>query len=324
MLALFLSAVHTAASASVRPHVAIRTHESSSRVGWTRSGLEAVDGAHPVRFSIFLQQDGLEGLDATFSAVSDPDSPRYGKFLSKTELDAMVYASRNAVAETRQWLAQFDATIDEHSDVLHVTTTARAASNMFQCEFHAYERREGDRVAGARVIAIGTDGGRLTVPKEVHQHIHLVTGLTELWHGRARSATKRDQAEDATDIKVTPAVLREYYGIPANESNLAGDKNLQAIAAFNDYYCAECLASFDTAFGEAVPTVEVQGVDCLDATKPCDQVESDLDMQYITSIGQGTKTLFYSAWRAIACAASVATATCRSLSPWHAPMSTLQ
>ena len=118
---------------------------------------------------------------------------------------------------------------------------------MFLCEFHAYERREGDRVAGARVIAIGTDGGRLTVPEEVHQHIHLVTGLTELWHGRARSAKadgavatkrKKAQAEDATDIKVTPAVLREYYGIPANESNLAGDKNLQAIAAFNDYYCA--------------------------------------------------------------------------------------
>jgi hypothetical protein len=45
--------------------------------------------------------------------------------------------------------------------------------------------------------------------------------------------------------------------------------------------------------GEDTPTIDVQGVDCLDATKPCDQVESDLDVQYITSIGKGTKTLFY-------------------------------
>lgn len=177
---------------------------------------------------------------------------------------------------------------------------------MFECNFHTYELYEHGKKVNSRVIAIGNDHGKITVPDTVHQHIHLLTGLTELWHGRSKSLNNNNninnqedltkgvkKATDETDIKVTPSVLRDYYGIPQNETNLARDKNLQAIAAFNDYYCEECLEKFDTEYGESTPTIEVTGVDCLDATKPCDQVESDLDVQYITSIGRGTNTLFY-------------------------------
>ena len=124
------------------------------------------------------------------------------------------------------------------ADSLRVATTAGEASKMFECDFHAYGHPNG-AAAQTRVIAVGTHQGRLTVPTDVRQHIHLVAGLTELWHGRAGKSKKQKPSNvsvsavqaplDDTDIKITPSVLRDYYNIPSNESNAGGDKNLQAI-----------------------------------------------------------------------------------------------
>ena len=300
---LILLSISTYAAAT-RPHVMIRTHQNTHAAGWNLNQDNLVNEDQPIHFTIFLRQQGLDKLTETFEQVSDPDSPNYGKFLTKTELDAMVYADPKAIAATTAWLAEYKTTTEITSDSIRVVSTAKEVASMLECNFHVYERYERDQKVGEHIVAIGTDHGKITVPKHIHPHIHLIVGLTELWHGRSKNINRNDiqvnknnnkqqHVQDDTDIKVTPSVLRDYYGIPQNESNVAGDKNLQAIAAFNDYYCAECLEKFDTKHNEPTPTIDVTGVDCLDASKPCDQVESDLDVQYITSIGSGTKTLFY-------------------------------
>ena len=108
-----------------------------------------------------------------------------------------------------------------------------------------------------------------------------------------RTQSSNGNGDDDNDLKVTPQLLRSFYDIPEDEANASPD-NYQCVAAFNDYFSNEALSKFyETVANTTTPTVDVMGKTCLDAAKPCDQVESDLDVQYMTVVGAGTHTLFH-------------------------------
>jgi hypothetical protein len=132
--------------------------------------------------------------------------------------------------------------------------------------------------------------------------VDFIMGASELWGAppsqsrRARPGQARQQTDD--DLKVTPKLLRSFYSVPDNETNASPDKNYQAVVAFDDYFSSGALGQFfantDGGLGPT-PEVQVIGVDCLNDAKPCDQVESDLDVQYLTAMsGRGSvRTLFH-------------------------------
>ena len=245
--------------------------------------------------------------------MSDPDSPRYGQYLTSAEVDAMLRSPPRAWAAVDAWLAAFplaDMVVERFADAVAVKTTAQVASQMFQVGFHEYrmKARAGTPAGEAVGPGVALASGDVTLPAHVAAEVDMVTGLTELWRGRFEKAPKARQAEaegpsggasggaglpGGNDVKITPAVLKTYYGIPADETNASPDKNVQAIAAFNDYYSAGALTRFNTKYSLPDPDITAVGVDCLMSGKPCDQVESDLDVQYMTAIGQGVKTVFF-------------------------------
>lgn len=206
----------------------------------------------------------------------------------------MVFATPKSFSVVKSWLMNWDNQLkfEETADTIVVSAPAGTVSSMFRCPIHNYTQSWSGR---STVRAAGS----LSMPNAVQAEVDLVTGLTEMWHGRHRRPRVAAEPKRSTqrfpgdhDVKVTPAVLRKYYGIPNAEKNKS-PKNLQGIAAFNDYYCDEALTQFTTKNKLDTPDVITQGVDCRHASKPCDQVESDLDMQYVTAIGAGTKTLFH-------------------------------
>ena len=134
---LLLTTINAAALAS-RPHVAIRSHQNSNAAGWKHNPTPSLESTL-INFNIYLHQQGLEDLSTTFDQVSDPASKAYGKFLTKSELDSMVYASDSAIETTQAWLEPFDdTTVVVNSDSIHVQTTVASASKMFECNFHTY------------------------------------------------------------------------------------------------------------------------------------------------------------------------------------------
>eukprot|EP00947_MAST-08B_sp_MAST-8B-sp1_P003109 g3109.t1 len=301
ILALFsaaaLAVAHAGATGSDRVTVIDR---SIAPNGWTRVNRASPETA--VSFVLYLKQVGLQDLDQAFHAISQPSSPRYGSFLSAAEVDEMVHAAPEAFAATDAWLAAHlpGATIRKTADTIRVSSTVGAVlgagSFGSEVDFHQYTHR---RSGAMRLILTG----RATLPAAVATHVSLVGGLSEGWEGSAwkranivanqRTQSSNGNGDDDNDLKVTPQLLRSFYDIPEDEANASPD-NYQCVAAFNDYFSNEALSKFyETVANTTTPTVDVMGKTCLDAAKPCDQVESDLDVQYMTAVGAGTHTLFH-------------------------------
>jgi subtilase family serine protease len=280
-------------SASGRSPIAFRTGDHASQ-GW-RVSEEACDG--DVQFTLFLKQQGLDKLNAAFRAVSEPDSPSYRKYLSKEEVDKMVSSSAEASADVTAWLGDHGipkSSIDVNADSIAVKTDCTRASSLFEAPFRRYS---SDTSAHSPLLLHGV----ATIPMHLSDHVDFVMGISELWHGRPRSfSTRRSrkyQSSDDMDLKVTPKLLQKYYGVPEDETNAAPEKNLQSVAAFDDYFSQGALEAFYANMSASAPTLQVVGIDCLKHydKKMCDQVESDLDVQYMTAMaGMGSvQTLFH-------------------------------
>lgn len=130
-------------------------------------------------------------------------------------------------------------------------------------------------------------------------HIDFVSGISELIDD-TRIAPKSSLVS-ASDKLVTPSVLKtypffssalyslktfkisllyinRYYQIP-DGANATNPKSSQAIGAFDDYFSAGALQAFDKNFGITGVNIQSNGPNCLNGSSPCDQFESDLDVQ---------------------------------------------
>lgn len=283
------------------PRVTIASRRGpETHLGWTRS-TEPAPGHNQVRFTVFLKQRNLDVLESRFHAVSNPKSVDYGKFLTLAEVAALVAPEDDVFRVVVEWLVAHgikESDIESRMDSIVVNTNANAASSLLSTSFHTYTQTQ---TGETRTITYGD----ASLPAEISEHVHFIAGLSELWHGRDRGSPSKAASgpsqRDADDLKVTPQLLRKYYNVPDSEANEAST-NFQAVAAFNDFYSAEGLAKFykeiDGGLGDT-PDITIVGPDCLKHydKKACDEVESDLDVQYMTAMaGRGSvKTMFHNA-----------------------------
>jgi len=262
-------------------------------------------GDDPIRFTVYMKQQNLDELRATFHSVSDPQSPSYGQFLTKADVDNLVRTSPEAVAAVSAWLADHDImqpSVDVRADTLVVHTNCGNASRLLAVPFYHYEHLSWEH--GNSDHSQPLFFGAATIPQELDEHIDFIGGISELWNGKLRRPRAMPHvgvgSSAAVDFNVTPKLLRHYYNVPEDETNVSPERNYQAVVAFDDYFSEGALTQFyattDGGLGSP-PHVDVMGIDCLNDPKPCDQVESDLDVQYMTAMaGRGTvKTLFHNA-----------------------------
>lgn len=286
-LALLLPVTSTS-----RVAVGFRTN-NVEHVGWTRSAQRCA-GSEMLSFTLYLKQQGLDELSAIFHKVSEPSSPSYGHFLTKEAVDKIVFATPDALQAVSDWLVGNGVeNFQRRADTIVAKANCSVVSELLDVPFYRYDQIRGYEY---RVLF----HGEATVPQTLRDHIDFIGGLSELWTGKSYRAkhARSKKRSDPADLKVTPRLLREYYGVPEDETNAAPTDNYQAVVAFDDYFSEDALTQFyqntDGGLGDA-PVLDVMGVECLDDAKPCDQVESDLDVQYMTAMaGRGTvKTLFH-------------------------------
>lgn len=239
-----------------------------------------------ITFKVLLKQQNLDKLDSIFWEVSNPKSPQYGQFLTQQDIATLVAPDQSSVRRVVDWLSA--SGVDRNSmiffpDYIEITTEVHTVSNLFSADFGLYRSRKTNN-ARLRI------NGDARVPAHLLNDIDFVVGLSELIDSDARRKPKHtcEGAVSATDNFITPAILKTYYGIPAG---LTGNNQAsQGIAAFTDYFSMGALENFESHFGVTGVNISRQGPDCFNET--CDQYESDLDVQYITSIGLGIPTTF--------------------------------
>jgi tripeptidyl-peptidase-1 len=101
-----------------------------------------------------LKQTNLDKLEKLFWAVSNPDSPSYGKFLTMEQVQALVRPTEETVSAVLEWLAEFDVTEVNHvNDYVIVSVPVEEAKRMLHCEFYHFEHAVADK----RIIRAATD-----------------------------------------------------------------------------------------------------------------------------------------------------------------------
>jgi hypothetical protein len=63
-----------------------------------------IEPSAAVAFTLSLRQRNIEILERTVLDVSDPDSPRYGQYLSTEELEELTRPAEHHYAAVTQWL----------------------------------------------------------------------------------------------------------------------------------------------------------------------------------------------------------------------------
>jgi tripeptidyl-peptidase-1 len=124
------------------------------------------DRAHTTQLakvSIALQPECRELLEQALHHLSDPSSPRYGRYLGREEAKALLRPRREATAAVKRWLAR--AGVPAH-DVLtdgqfiHVRTLAEKAQALLGFEYNS--------TLGSQTIAIST------LPGKIRKHVMTV------------------------------------------------------------------------------------------------------------------------------------------------------
>lgn len=280
-----------------------------------------VDSEESVTSLVALRQQNLEWLEETFWQVSDPDHPDYGKFLSREEISNKVGASQESIDLVTAWLEENGAEVEllATGDALEISMTSAAVENMFNVEMHVYEHSETKE-------EFRRPNGKLSVPDHVMPHIDFFSGgITQVpvsWLHRqprvsnGKVASKRSTLSSSGrrlaldgDHQVIPSTVNKLYNITADyhvtiiSNDTQNWTNKMAVAAFDlgqetlgaTY---EDLVFFDNKVGEPVADqFEIVG-EYLENAEKCSQVGNDeqtLDMQYMTSVGRGVDTAYYTA-----------------------------
>jgi len=235
--------------------------------------------------------------------VSDPDGPQYGEYWTLDQIDEMISPPGTHVNGVLSWLKSFETKgvrvshTSRGKDFIVVDFPAALSMELFGCKLIPFENvRTGQIVLRADRL--------YSVPEEFSHAIAFVGDLIRFPNSNQRR--KRDSSlkklrsyrksmrvasKMGAENFVTPDVIRKYYNVSSSLSRSPSRFNSQAVASFlEQYYDETDLQLFWKRFNVAPSKIRVLGVDDMD--KPGE--EANLDIQYITAIGEGIPTWFVS------------------------------
>ena len=281
-------------------------------------------GDAKVTFRIHLaRQRSWEELEAELAAVSTPGSPRAGQHLSFQEVEKLFAARPESVAHVLAWLETYPVAIVEmRSDMVRVAAPVEVVEDMFETTMGRYVSVADAGKLGKNAPRQVAVMSRASLPSFLDEHVDHVTGLAEVFHyshparsgkakvNPARPARKQTLGGEGRsappvpppppfsyngkDTVVTPALLRDLYGIDYTPTR---EEAKQCIASFGQFYNPQCLDLFvryydnDASYGVIA---ESKGYNCwgIESNETCAaaQLEADLDVDYIVSVAAGIET----------------------------------
>ncbi|KAA0149154.1 hypothetical protein FNF27_05923 [Cafeteria roenbergensis] len=229
-------------------------------------------------FTVATPMSNVDGLQAAFEAVSDPDSPKYGMFMTKSEINEMTATPGWMKNEVLTWLQSHGHSCSARSDSIKCRGSVGAVEKMLSARMHTYQHsKTGDLVHQL--------DGSYTFPASMEGKIDFVSGLSgfPVEHlGRARALTGGEQ------FTVPETIVSAY--------NLQGAKGsssiTQAAVEFQGYpaYAQDDLTTFIQQ--TAVPSFDiVKKVGPFNGNEP--QPESTLDVEYLGAVGGGNTNWYW-------------------------------
>jgi len=232
-----------------------------------------VAGTQQVSFDVYLPLEHRAELDALLTSLTDPNSPKYHKWLTPAQFHKQFGASSAKVAAVQRELEAFGMTAELVSpQKFHVTGTAHAVELMLATELHKGKFKNGRTT----IVAVGG----MSMPSALTSNGVVVTGLEGIIHMH-RHAEKLagvvPQNRQSQRGGYWFNDLKQAYSYPSYEV-LNGQGVTMGILMTNDFNAADMALYFGHE-NMPVPnmtTVNVDGGAPFDANE---SFETHLDLQ---------------------------------------------
>jgi len=243
---------------------------------------ELLNRAHPEQlhtFTVALPQQNLDVLERTYWAVSDPDNEEYGNFLKISQIEDIVRSDRKHIRAVSSWLTQNGATeIEHHADAIRVRTTAKVVETLFQTQMYNFKHTKTGRIVTKAL-------GRHSIPRELSGSISMVVGISDFVP--SRPVPKVGSPSDVDGL-VIPLTIRSVYNIPA--TTVITTNSSQAPIEFQNY---AAVTNSDMSLFWSQTNTPKQPAPKVVGPFSGVGIESTLDYQYITAIGQQAKNWYW-------------------------------
>ncbi|KFO24717.1 tripeptidyl-peptidase 1 [Fukomys damarensis] len=260
--------------------------------GWVSLG--RVDPEEELSLTFALRQQNLKRLSELVQAVSDPSSPRYGKYLALEEVAELIRPSPLTLHTVQKWLVAAGAR-NCHSvttqDFLTCWLRVRQAELLLPgTEFHRY-------VGGPEVSRVVRSLHPYQLPQALAPHVDFVGGLHRFPPTSSLRQRPRSQVAGTVGLHlgVTPSVIRKRYNLTAQDVGSGTTNNSQACAQFLEQYfhnsdLAEFMRLFGGSFVHQASVSHVVGKQGRGRAG----IEASLDVEYLMSAGANISTWVYS------------------------------
>lgn len=200
--------------------------------GWRHIGCPPDD--QTLRLQISLVHQNISLLQSALHRLSDPDSPCYGKYLDRDEVDNLFKPSDQAKDKVRSWLRGAGvSTRDINMDNHHVSfsTSTRNANKLLNTTFLTYANDDVRRVRTTHYY----------IPESMNEHIHLISpttyfgGSTKIEtppQSYERSVSSASEVAESCQRFWTPTCLRDVY----NVNDYTADPNSGSRIAWGAYF----------------------------------------------------------------------------------------
>ncbi|KAF9077941.1 subtilisin-like protein [Rhodocollybia butyracea] len=252
-----------------------------------------------------LRPSNFDTLLVHLSETSDPFHERYGKHLSRDQVDELMRPGDETVQEVKEWLnwhgIEDDAVSTATSDrSVTITIPVSLAETMLNTTYHVYAHEETNETI-IRTL-------EYSLPRHLHDHINLVSPTT--YFGTTRSMeTSFVVSEGATsgltsdvtppascNTVITPTCLQDIYNTAGYILTQTATNKI-GITGYGEQFAS--LADLTTFTKQFLPnttnaTFTVQEVNGGGNNQNDPGIQANLDTQIATGIAWPTPIIFYS------------------------------
>jgi len=256
--------------------------------GWSR--VASINDIDFTTFTIALNTE-FEGLEEKLLDVSSPDSPNYGKFLDKEEVEALFPPPKDAADKVVAWL-ESNGIKDYRVDGAFIDfTTELATANVLLDASYQHYRNSG-------VTKLRTT--QYSIPDDLQKHVAFVDpgtffGSPVVAPVLTPSRTKRSPQDspskpivaDSCQTSITPPCLKAMYNVGDYEADPESGSRIGFGSFLNQSALYSDLEKFEVAFD--IPSQNFTKVVIANGTTDQDPShggygEANLDVQNIIGI----------------------------------------
>eukprot|EP01084_Bolivina_argentea_P045263 83327_1 len=258
---------------------------------WKKGNRSNPDNSIDLVFA--LKQQNVPKLIEILLDVSTPSSINYGQHLSMAEIFELTKPTNSTTAIIKNWLVEMGGYNNNeiklatpNGDFLRITTTIKRAENLLNCDYYDYVNDLYPNIMIQRVD-YNMD---YHVPSIIASNLDFISPTKRFPSPLTVNITHPSNLQRAD---VTPPFLRSLYNVGDTVGKSAN--NIQAVASFLDqYYDIKDVIQFWAEF-----KLSPSNLTNIGPQKPGHGIEAELDVQYLTALGEGISTqIWYTPGRA--------------------------